>query len=158
MLRIFHKLQDLRFSVLADVYYDCRLEKEDLLAAEQDFYFYLKNSFFKDEKGFYAVWEDQGRYVAALRMEPYKNGLLLAGLQTLYGEERKGFATTLVQQTLSYLADSDINVVYSHVEKTNTASIRVHEKCGFSILCDSATFIDGSFSVNARTYLYNIKP
>ena len=154
MLRIFRKLQDLRFSDLAELYCDSRMNDEDCLASEQDFYFYLKSCFFTDRKAFYAVWEDKGSYVAALRMEPYKNGLLLAGLQTQAGKEGKGYATILVQQTLAYLADGNTAFVYSHVEKSNKASVRVHEKCGFSVFSDSATFIDGSFSSNARTYLY----
>lgn len=158
MLKIFQKLHDLRFSKLADVYFDGVVESDsNRLTAEQEFYIYLRDVFFTNRNSFYAVWLEKDRYVAALRLEPYLDGLLLEGLQTVHAERSLGFATLLLSQTLDYLKDNGVCAVYSHVEKNNFPSMRVHEKCGFSICSDTATFIDGSFSTKAFTYLYQCK-
>jgi len=158
MLKIFHNFCDLRFSSLVELYSDSFInDGQRSMAAEQEFYFYLKDAFFSDKNAFYAVWEEDGRYVSALRMEPYRDGLLLEALQSAPEMRNKGLATKLLMQTLNYVACMGVKPVYSHIDKANYASMRVHEKCGFRKISESARFIDGSFSQKAYTYLFENK-
>ncbi len=142
----FHKLMDLYFSEFQDagpILYD----------AEQDFYSYLLD-FLKQDRSFYAVWEQDGKYLSALRMEPYQDGLLMEGLVTDIPHRKKGHAKALILKTLEYAASIGIKKVYSHIKKSNIASISTHIACGFSLLCDYAVYIDGSVDHHSSTYFY----
>lgn len=161
MLKIIHSIDKIDFRLLADVYaqscqengrqtYPDRSIGEQLLCAEQDLYGEVK-CFFQDKNAFYAVWEHSGRYVAVLRMEPYRDGLLLEGLETVPEERRKGYAKELVNSVVSVL---DEPIVYSHIDKTNSASLAVHSACGFEKMLDYAVYADGSVSHGAYTMRY----
>lgn len=163
MLKIFHSLRDLRFSALLDVYKNSLAESsqtdhevtaEDQIKAQQEFYYYLKDCFFRDSSSFYAVWELHGRYMAALRIEEYRDGFLLAALQTAPEARNRGYATLLITGTLDYLSAIGKKPVYAHVDKENSSSMRVHEKCGFTVFSETAAYIDGSFSSAACTMIY----
>jgi len=166
MLKIIYSLKDMDFRQLMDVYaegnrengcvfYPDLPENQQLLQAEQDFYAYLRE-FFKDKAAFYAVWAPENVYVAALRMEPYQDGLLLEALETAPEHRRKGYATALVKQTLEELAQNKTCCVYSHVNKTNTASLGVHAACGFKRIAEHAVYADGSVLHNSCTLLYTV--
>ena len=122
---------------------------EQMLRAEQEFYQYLKEDFFKTPKAMYCIWEVEGIYVSALRLEPYRDGLLLEALETMPGKRGRGYASVLVKavQRLPELAGRKI---YSHVGKRNEPSLRTHRACGFEITSDRAVYVDGS--VNDRCY------
>ena len=88
MLIIAHKLHEFTFGKLMEVYAEGNLENgQDLwpdetesrqnALAEQEFYNYLQQVFFRTNGAQYLVWEENGRYVSALRLEPYQDGLLL---------------------------------------------------------------------------------
>ena len=150
MLKLFYKIGELDFRQLMEVYGETnqRSGKRDypnfpeglrLLYAEQDFYQYLE-IFFEYPDSVYAVWVDDGRYKAALRLEKYAGGLLVTALETHLEARRKGYATKLV----SAVSDSFKKTLYSHVQKSNSVSLVVHEKCGFSIISNKAVFLDGS--------------
>ncbi len=124
-----------------------------LLEAEQDFYCFLK-SFFHIPGAFYAVWTADGHYHAALRIEPYRDGVLLTGLETAPGSRRKGYGTSLIAGTLQHLSQTGVHKVYSHISDKNNASIMTHTKCGFRKISDCAAFIDGSVDHNSGTYLF----
>ena len=154
MLSLAKSLQQLRFGDLMEVYIEGNLEKAGeagLLQAEQDFYQYLRESFFATEGAVYALWEVSGKYVCALRLEPYKDGLLLAALETAPREHHKGYAQCLIQAVLTEFAGHKI---YAHVSKTNAPSLAVHKKCGFRKISDSATYFDGSVNHRAVTFCY----
>ncbi len=154
MLHLANSLQQLCFGDLMEVYIEGNLEKavqSGLLRAEQDFYQYLKECFFSTPRAVYAIWEEQGEYISALRLEPYKDGLLLAALETAPKHRRKGCATRLIQAVLTRFEDEKI---YSHVNKDNAASLAVHEKCGFQKISDTATYLDGSVSAQSVTLCY----
>lgn len=102
-----------------------------------DCFFLLKNAT-------YAVWISGGRYIAALRVEPYRDGYLITGLETAPDARRKGYATKLLQGVIAHLKDEGKVPVYSHVDKGNHASMAVHKKCGFQILYDYGVYLDGS--------------
>jgi len=161
MLRVFRSLQEMNFERLMCVYeegnrvngrifYPNDESNVQLLLAEQDFLTYLKNDFFQNLEARYAVWEQDSAYVSALRLEPYKDGLLLAALETAPLRRKEGFAGKLMHSVLEELAAHGSVTVYSHVGKKNEASLKVHLSCGFEIISDHAVYIDGS--VDHRCY------
>lgn len=152
MLILAGKLRELSFGQLMEIYAEDNLEKGRELApeesearqtalGEQDFYQYLDQIFFRTPGAVYAVWEEAGIYVSALRLEPYRDGLLLEALETRPDRRRQGFAGALVQAVLARMGDAKI---YSHVDKRNLASLRTHESCGFRKILDYAVYADGS--------------
>ncbi|MBQ9167007.1 MAG: GNAT family N-acetyltransferase [Oscillospiraceae bacterium] len=168
MLLLFSHLCELNFSDLMEIYIDGNRENavdrypneseyQGLLLAEQDFYQYLKECFFLTPGAFYAVWMEKGNYVSALRLEPYRDGLLLEALETKPEERRKGYAGLLVNGVLAYLREQKSVVVYSHVNKRNVPSRRIHESCGFQKILDYAVYADGSVLSNSVTYRYNFE-
>ncbi len=154
MLKVARSLRELNFSQLMEVYAESNRENgeefypqlsggERLLQAEQDFYEYLRNSFFRTEGAYYALWVEKETCVSALRIEPYKDGVLLEALETAPDHRRKGYAKQLIQAVLN-----GEKKVYSHVGKRNIASLKVHEACGFQRISEQAVYID--CSVNAK--------
>lgn len=163
MLKIIHSLRDLDFDQLMQVYEEGNRENgrdnypmlstaEQLLAAQQDFYAFLQ-AFFKEKHAFYAVWEVEDEYKAALRLEPFLDGLLLEALETKPSERRKGYAQELINGVASYLQILQHQKIYSHIHKKNTPSIAVHIACGFKNILPYARYIDGSVLHSNCTYL-----
>ena len=100
------------------------------------------------------MWAPEGLYRSALRLEPYNDGYLLTALETTPAMRRKGYAEALVRAVLNAFSDMPI---YSHVARANRASIALHKKCGFSKHLDYATYLDGSVSAQAVTFIYQQK-
>lgn len=161
MLFVAHRLRDLSFGRLMEVYREGNAEngiecwpgespERQLALAEQDFYDYLSQTFFRASGAFYGLWEANGNYVSALRMEPYQDGFLLSALETAPEHRRKGYARKLI---LAVLGEMGSVKIYSHVSKRNFASIRVHEDCGFQKVLDHAVYADGSVLSNSVTFL-----
>lgn len=151
MLILFDSLSNLRFGELMCVYEEGNRENaKDLyghmdrnagiIQAEQDFYAYLEQVFFKTNNARYAIWEEDGHYVSALRLEPYEDGLLLAALETRPGYRQQGYAQRLIRSAM----DLVLVPVYSHVNKGNMASLKTHFSCGFERISEYAKRIDGS--------------
>ena len=162
MLTIAQSLKDLNFSALMAVYAEGNLENardlyphlpegQGILQAEQDFHQYLRVIFFQTTGAYYAIWQQGGRYICALRLEPYRDGLLLNGLETAPEYRRQGFARKLIQAVLGLCGDSK---VYSHVHKKNTPSLQLHLQCGFRRVSEQATYLDGSVNSRCCTLLY----
>lgn len=151
------------FDMLKLIYSMAELDSEQLLAVykeqnwnEDEFLLYLRENFFRQPGAFYAVWEENATYRAAVRFGPYKDGLLLHSLETAREERKKGYAYQLVIQVLDYLRSMGYKAVYSHVNKRNKPSLMLHKKCGFEIISDSATYLDGTvtqYSNTLRIYL-----
>ena len=160
MLNIVKKLEELDFPALMEVYIEGNEEKAadygagGLLRAEREFFEYLQEDFFKHAGAFYAVWRVEGRYISALRLEPYQDGWLLEALETAPEYRGRGYAKALVTAVLEYL---DGAPVYSHVSKRNEASLRTHYACGFEKYLDHAVYVDGSVSQRAYTLRYNME-
>lgn len=161
MFRIFYALQELDFQQLMQVYNESNQlcgganhkgfdEPQQVLHAEQDFYDFLRNCFF-DGTSFYAVLTCDGRYVSAVRLEKFMDGLLLEALETAPDCRRQGYATLLLHCVQKYAAQIGKTKIYAHVYRRNRASISLHKKCGFSEVLDHAVFIDGSVSWDAIT-------
>lgn len=162
MLLLIKKLRDLRFSSLMAVYEEGNREnaaeffpgespERQLALAEQEFYSYLAQVFFPTPGALYALWEEDGEYVSALRLEPYRDGLLLEALETAPGQRRKGYALKLVHAVQERFAGRKL---YSHVGKLNEASLKTHEKCGFRRIQEYAVYIDGSVNNRCCTLLF----
>ena len=84
MLIVARNVSDLRVFTLAEVY------ELDSLQEGQDFYGFLCEDFFPE--GICCVWEENGRYVAALRLQRWQDGYLLEGLQTHPDHRGRGYA------------------------------------------------------------------
>ena len=160
MLRVFTRLAELNFQQLMDVYQEGNRENAmkrypddaptvQICKAEAEFEDYLREDFFCASGAFYAVWEECGRYMSALRMEPYEDGWLLEALETHPAHRRQGWAEKLVNAVLEGFAPG--SVIYSHVAKRNTASLSTHKKCGFQIALDYAKYVDGTVTQYACT-------
>lgn len=168
MLIIAKSIGQLNFRDLMDVYSetntltgserycDCS-NYEQLRNAEQDFYQYLNEVFFCQADSFYAILESEGRYVSALRMEPYLDGYLLSSLETALDMRNKGYGYLLIKALQRHLKIQGSGVIYSHVSKKNTASMRLHLKCSFEIIKDYAVYADGSVLQDSVTlqFTYN---
>ena len=143
MLIVARNVTDLRVFALAEVY--------DLYSIDegQDFYGFLCEDFFPD--GICCVWEENGRYVAALRLQRWQDGYLLEGLQTHREHRGRGYATKLVYAALETLK---MEKVYSHIRRDNAPSVAVHTACGFLKILDHATYLDGSVHAHSDTYVY----
>lgn len=160
MLKWVRRIDQLPFSRLMTIYEEGNREKAReefshlptdaaLEAAEQEFYQYLRQVFFKTPGAAYALWEEDGAIVSALRLEPYRDGLLLAALETASAHRRKGYGEHLVRGVLEALPNEKI---YSHVSKSNRPSLSLHEKCGFRCISESAVYLDGSVSSRSCTF------
>ena len=168
MLKIVTRMRELNFNALMEVYrqgnqengaecYPQASEAEQLLLAEQDFYQYLVQCFFATNGAVYALWEQNGRYFSALRLEPYKDGLLLAALETVPEHRRQGYACKLLQSVQDWLSQHGSIKVYSHVSRGNEASRRSHQRCGFRKILDYAVYTDGSVLTDSDTYLFEVQ-
>lgn len=124
---------------------------------ENDLLIYLEEDFFRQKDAIYALWVVDDVYCSALRLEPYRNGLLLQALETAPADRRKGFANLLLTEVLEYLRTRGYTGVYSHIAKNNRASIGLHQKCGFSQVSDSARLLDGTVSQKFCTMYIALK-
>lgn len=153
MLQIVHSLKELKFSQLMEVYIEGNREKAkeglSLLEAEQDFYQYLREVFFPTRGACYCLWEEEGRYISALRLEPYRDGWLLEALETRPDCRRRGYGQQLVR---SVAALPEFSKIYSHIHRKNVPSLRLHEACGFEKILDYAVYINGSVNDHCVTY------
>ena len=160
MLILVKNMKELPFSELMEIYIEGNEEKVaaygegGLLRAEGEFYDYLQKDFFKTADAFYCIWQEKGKAVSALRLEPYRDGWLLEALETAPQWRKKGCAKALLTAVLTHM---DGKIIYSHVSKANEASLRTHISCGFEKFLDYATYIDGSVSQRAYTLCYGKK-
>lgn len=162
MLTVAKSLGQLRFSALMDVYREGNQEngealyphlsaQEQMIRAEQDFYTYLTDCFFRTPDAAYYIWSENGRYVSALRLEPYQDGLLLEALETHPEYRGRGFAKKLIHAVLE---TAEYERIYVHISRRNAPSIAVHTACGFRKILDHAVYADGSVLRSSDTYRY----
>ena len=163
MLVVARSLRELSFSSLMKIYEESNREnaatlwpdvpaERALAMAEEEFYHYLCDIFFITPHAFYAIWIENGEYVSALRLDPYRDGMLLEALETSPSCRRKGFGEKLLRSVLSHTHGR----IYAHVHKSNIASLKLHKKCGFQKICDHAVYIDGSIDSKSCTLCYEV--
>ena len=121
--------------------------------AESDFLSYIRLGFFPRQGSLYALWEEDGTFVSAARMEPYRDGVLLSGLETSPDFRGLGYASRLLEGLLEALRERNVPRVYSHVRKDNAPSLAVHKRCGFTIYKTTAVYLDGSADAKCYTLL-----
>lgn len=162
MLKVARKMNELSFSKLMEVYEEGNLENgqdfwpeesqwRQIALAEEAFYDYLQQVFFQTDGASYLIWEEDGRYLSALRLEPYRDGLLLEALETSPKYRKMGYGTYLVSAALEYAGEIKI---YAHVGKKNAASLRTHQKCGFQRILEYAAYADGSVDDRCCTLVH----
>lgn len=162
MLKMVHALKELQFSSLMTVYEESNREngaefypqlppEQQLLQAEQDFYNYLRTGFFNREGDVCCVWEENGQYVSALRLQKFDDGLLLEGLETHPQHRGRGYAKMLITAAV---AQANCEKVYVHIGRRNAASIAAHTACGFCKILPYARYADGSVLHTCDTWLY----
>ena len=160
MLLRLDSMKNLNFSALMDVYeegnrqnaaelFPNESEFRGIALAEEDFRQYLRECFFTTSQAIYWVWMESGKYVSALRTEPYQDGLLLEALETKPDQRRKGYAAQLITSVVAELPQG--TQLYSHVNKKNIASLQTHLTCGFEKIRNYAVYADGSIMNNAFT-------
>ena len=160
MLLIADRLHNLSFGSLMEVYresngwngeefFPMETPERQLALAEERFYQYLQEDFFSKPDARYFIWTENGSYVSALRLWPFLDGQLLEGLETKPGQRRKGYAACLIRAVQRHCPAG--TRIYSHVSRDNTASLRLHESCGFRVIQESARCLDGSVSTRRRT-------
>lgn len=163
MLIIANSLDALDFEALMAVYIEANLEngayffpeeppERQLELARQEFGRYLEDAFFKRPNARYYIWEAEGTYVSALRLEPQGDGFLMEALETRPDRRRKGYARELIQNALHMLPPG--TRVYSHVSKRNRGSLAVHDVCGFQKILDHCVDSDGEINDRAVTLRY----
>ena len=85
-ISVFHKLRELDFEQLMAVYQESNAENcrifysnssagEQNTRVEQEFYEYLMDFFTQDKAAYYVLSHGE-KYLSALRLEPYEDGLL----------------------------------------------------------------------------------
>lgn len=132
------------------------LDSGDLFSSLQDFYEYWLQDFFSLKGAVCAVWEENGEYVSAMRLEPYQDGFLVTGLETLPERRQQGMSGKLMSALLQRLKSDAVIKLYSHIRRKNVPSLRLHKSNGFIRYSDHAVFLDGSISRNYDTYILEI--
>ena len=162
MMIIVDTLDQLRFGHLMAVYEESNTENgaefypklpagQQILEAEQDFYHYLHNGFFNRPGDRYCIWEEDGIYVSALRLQRYQDGLLLEALETHPDHRGKGFAKALIRAALE---TAECDKVYVHINPRNAPSIAAHTKSGFRKILDYSVYANGTVNSYCHTFLY----
>lgn len=131
-------------------------EDQQVILAEEDLLAYLRDDFFRQKDAFMAIWVVDGVYKSVLRIEPYRNGVLLHALETASDSRKKGYAFCLISAVLEHLRQAKCVAVYSHINKRNYPSLHLHKKCGFLQVSDTAAYIDGTVTQNSCTMLLQL--
>lgn len=112
---------------------------------------YLNTSFFQESDACLLVLTETGISRSVLRMEPYSSGWLISGVETAPECRRKGYALELLHSAIERAGEKP---VFSHVSKTNAASMALHRKAGFRQGADFARLLDGTVSGRFVTFEY----
>ena len=113
---------------------DMRDKKEAVRKVEEGFLGFLKDEFFSQSGSEYWVLESDGVWVSALRLSRIEKGLYyLEALETRPDCRRQGHAACLLDGVIDELKKAGPFRICDCISKRNIASIRTHEKCGFSI-------------------------
>lgn len=141
---------DLDSRKLMDIYSESNSENaEDFYPEETDravalrkveagYLSFLEDEFFKWTKATYWVWEEDGRWVSAVRICEIRDGLYyLEALETHPAHRKQGYGSRLLSSVLSAMKEDGPFRLCDCVSKKNVASLKTHEKCGFRIVSES---------------------
>lgn len=100
---------------------------------EEGFINYIKNEFLINDDNRYYVWESDGIWISAMRVYKISSNLYyIEALATHDNYRRRGFAEKLICSVIEELKTTGEFEMKSITSKTNIASQRTHEKCGFT--------------------------
>ena len=117
---------------------DMRDKKEAVRKVEEGFLGFLKDEFFSQSGSEYWVLESDGVWVSALRLSRIEKCLYyLEALETRPDCRRQGHAARLLDGVIDELKKAGPFRICDCISKRNTASIKTHEKCGFSIVSEA---------------------
>ena len=116
--------------------------------AEEDFYRYLSQVIFRSPGAFTPSGRKTGGMSAPCVWNRTGTGFYWKRWRLPPEQRRKGFAAALIRAVQCFLDGK--TKLYSHVDKRNLSSLKVHEKCGFRRVADFAVCVDGS--VNQKMY------
>lgn len=120
-------------SVYSEASYDvAKKEHKTIPEAEQYYVEKFLDKFKNRNETTYYVWEVNGEWVSALRLTRLDDFYFMGALETAPEHRRKDYASQLVQTLIQKLEDKHV-IIRSKVRKTNIASLRTHQKCGFII-------------------------
>ncbi len=139
MLKLCSRLRELPLEALLEIYTLTPRQRQDTLD-------YLRRDFFRTPGAMVALWEGEGQCLSALRLEPYRDGLLICALGTHSACRNRGHATALLRAVRQSVPGS----LYAHVAKDNIPSLAAHKNAGFQIIQDTARYLDGS--VDGKSY------
>ena len=131
---------------------DWQTQKEQI---HEEARLYLRDVFFRQKEAAVYVLAEDGIYLSALRLEAYRDGVLLQSLETRPDRRRQGHADRLIRQVLAMLPGG--TRVYSHVDRRNGASEGVHLGCGFERQLEFAVLLDGTVTTQYRTFYLETK-
>lgn len=144
MLIELNKIHALDLKAIAQVYAQS-IERE--YHKDECVFFEDLRLFFDCNNAVMAAWVCSEAVVAAVRLEPYRDGYLISCLETAPQHRRKGYAAALLKGVF----EKYTGVFYAHVHKGNQASLALHKKLGFTIHQDHAVYVDGSVYTSSFT-------
>ena len=150
MLKVIKSVSELHQEQLLSVYSGSLQNLE----AQSVFLSYLHEDFFQHKGACYCLWVIDGVYKSALRLESYRDGLLLHALETEPASRKMGYGYSLVKSVLKYFFGTKYKCIYSHVEKRNIPSQKLHKKCSFQTIADTALLLDGTMTAHYDTLCY----
>ena len=104
---------------------------------ELDFLKYIEDHFFNKDQNKYLILEKDGFWVCALRLYHIKKNLYyIEALETRPEFRKKGYALELLSCVIEALKAKGSFQLFDCVSKKNIASIKTHEKAGFTILSE----------------------
>ena len=113
---------------------DCKDEAEGLRKVEERFISFLNTDFWGKPENTYYIWEDDGKWVSALRLTRLKDFYWVEGLETAPDARRRGYAVRLYKAIFDRLKELEGSVhVQCAVGHKNEASLKTHESAGFQI-------------------------
>lgn len=127
-----------------------------LAKLEADHLAYIRDGFLQDQANRYMVLAEDGAWVSALRLYGLGAGeYYIEALETHPAWRRRGYGAALLNMVLDRLRADGPFRVRDCVNKKNTASLRTHEKCGFTA-ADTVgrDLLDGSVDEQSYTMEY----
>ena len=150
MLLKIEKYRDLNRRKLMDIYNESNFENTDYFfpnetnketavqKVEEGFMDFLKNEFFQQKEAAYWILEENGVWYSALRTCKVPDGpYYLEALETRPDFRGKGYASLLLSSVLDAFRKDGPFRLCDCISKRNTASLKVHEKCGFQIVSEN---------------------
>lgn len=113
--------------------------------------------FLKNQHGFLAVLEDEGKYIAAIRVLPKQNNEYFCEAFEVAEDLRgQGFGKKLYRDVIKFIENKNNHFkIEAHTWKTNYASIKAHVGVGFEISKDYVLNNDGTRDESGITFCLN---